>query len=99
MRIIAGTTGGIGDGDIVHGGDCPLPGFPLFHVGVRGYGLGDLLAHAHHRIQGGQRFLKDHGDPQTAEAVHIVLGNAQQIEWRALPVAESNFSGGFGLRR
>jgi hypothetical protein len=62
-------------------------------------GLGDLLAHAHHRVQGGQRFLKDHGNPQTAEAVHIVLGNLEQIEWRALPVAESDFSGGVGLRR
>ena len=38
------------------------------------YGLGDLIADAHHGIESGHRFLEDHGDARAAQLAHGVVG-------------------------
>ena len=62
-------------------------------------GFGNLLTHAHDRIQRRHRLLKDHGDARPAEVAHVVFRELEQIARRAAPVAEGNFPGGLRLRR
>jgi hypothetical protein len=42
-------------------------------------GLGNLLSHAHHWIEGGHRFLENHRNSGTTKAAHLFGPKSQQI--------------------
>src|SRR5208282_3580833 len=44
--------------------------------------FGDLVADSHHGIEGGHRFLKDHGDSRSAQLAHGVVGNCCETAGR-----------------
>jgi hypothetical protein len=60
-----------------------LPG----HLLVPHQGFDDLLAYRVHRIEGGHRLLKHHGDEAATQVLHLPLGEAiQALPFeRALP--------------
>ena len=43
------------------------------------HGFGDLVADAHHRIEGGHRLLEDHGDARAAELTEFILAEGRKV--------------------
>src|SRR5271165_4368171 len=84
MRIVAGPSGGIGDGDIVHGIDRALPRLALRHLVVRQHGFRDLVADPHDRIERGHGLLENHGDARAAESTHGVVRKIGETARRAI---------------
>ena len=58
--------------------------------------LGDLITDFKNRIEGGKRFLEHHGNTVTADALHLFVGQRQQIPAVEQDPAADNFSGRLG---
>ncbi len=62
VGIAAGALLRVGDGDVAESLHAAIPSLGLRHVVVGQHCFGDLVAHAHDRIERGHGFLEDHGD-------------------------------------
>jgi len=85
VRIVAGASGGIRDGDIIHGIDCALPRLALRHLVVRQHGFRDLIAHPHDGIERRHGLLENHRDARAAELAHGVVRKIGEIASHAIP--------------
>ncbi len=61
-------------------------------------GLGNLIAHSHHRVQGGHGFLKNHGDLRTTQGTHGHIRQLQQVAHLAA-IGKLNLATGARVRR
>jgi molybdopterin converting factor small subunit len=98
MRIVAGATAGIWDGDVVHRVHGPLPRLLRGYSVVRQDSLRDLVADAHDGIERGHGLLKDHRDPRAAELAHGVVRKPGEVSGRAV-LGEEDVTGDAGLSR
>jgi len=62
VRHVVVASGGVGNADFVHEGDCARLRFGGAHRPVRANSLGDLVAHGPCWIEAGGWVLEDHGD-------------------------------------
>jgi hypothetical protein len=61
MRVVSPAALGIGNCDLAQGFDCTLAGLGAGDFRIMSqHRLGDLVAHPHHGIERGHRFLKNH---------------------------------------
>ncbi len=80
VRVIGEAACGLGQQHGLKGFEGLLAGLAAGGRGaVRLIGLGDLATDAHHRIQRGHRFLKDHRDLAATDAAQRALRQAEQI--------------------
>jgi molybdopterin converting factor small subunit len=98
VRIVAGATAGIRDGDVVHRVHGPLPRSLRRYGVVRQESLRDLVANAHDGIESGHGLLKDHGDARAAELPHGAVRKRGEVAGRAV-FGEQDVAGDAGLRR
>ena len=59
--------------------DGCLPGLPALHAPVADKHLVQLAADGHHRVQGGQRVLEDHGHFPAPDVQHFILSGVPQV--------------------
>src|SRR5579875_977051 len=57
----------------------PLARLPARERAMRAQCLGDLSADALERMKGGERLLKDHADPRSAQLLQLSLARLQKI--------------------
>jgi hypothetical protein len=80
VRVPSGLPSRVGNPDQVEERDDPISDV----VGaeprlVDGDGLGDLLADGHHRVEGGQGVLEDHGDLPAPDGLEVTLGAPDEL--------------------
>src|SRR3546814_17578535 len=80
VRIGAGDALRVSDAHRLQHLERTAPGLRVGHLLMRAVGLGDLLAHPHHRVQRELRVLHDHGDALAADASHLRLAGALQVD-------------------
>ena len=79
MGIVAGTPVRLRDGHIGHRLHGQLRRFAPGALAMSENRFCDLVADPHHRIQGGHRLLKDHGDSRAAELADGVVCQGREI--------------------
>lgn len=79
MWVIASTAEGVGNGYVIHCFDGTLGSLAFGNWLVGKDGFGDLIAHAHDRVERGHGFLKNHGNLRTAQAAHGIAGKLREI--------------------
>ena len=84
VRIVAGASCGIGDGDIIHGINGALPRLTLRHMVMRQHGFRDLVPDPHNGIERGHGLLENHRDARAAELAHGVVRKISEIAGRAI---------------
>ena len=93
MRIAAGALLGVGNGNVAHAFDRSLPGFCFGDAVVSEDGFRDLFADAHDRVEGGHRFLENHGDARAAKLAQLLGGQCGQMRGQAVAILKSDFAG------
>src|SRR5262245_45528512 len=79
MRIAVSALFRLRDRHAVQHVDGLLHGFALAHALMHADRLSDLMTYGKQWVQGGHRFLEDHGDLVAADLLHLPLIEVQQI--------------------
>jgi len=96
VRVAAGTLLRVGDGNVAQAFDGTAPGFGFRNLVVRQHGFGNLVPNAHNRVEGGHRFLKDHGDAGAAETTELFRAESREIRGMGFAVLKGHISGDVG---
>jgi hypothetical protein len=73
VGITAGALLRIWDGDFAHAFNGSAHRLCFRDAMMRENGFGDLITHAHDRIQSGHRFLKDHRHARAAQLAKLIV--------------------------
>jgi len=96
MRITARSLFRAGNGNVAHAFDRLMPCLRFGDAAVSEDGFGDLFADSHDRVEGGHRFLENHGDARAAKLAQLIGGEFGQMRGRAVAILESDFAGDDG---
>ena len=96
VRIAAGALLGVGNGDVAHAFDRSSPCFRFGNAVVSEDGFRDLFADAHDRVEGGHRFLENHGNARATKLAQLIGGQFGQMRGQAVAILKSNFAGDDG---
>ncbi len=93
------TLGRFRDAHLLQQRQGPLARFGLAQVLMEPNGLGDLVAHAVHRVERRQGFLKDHRHAVAAHMAHLLFAHRHKIDRLALAVGDNGAAFDAGLGR
>src|SRR5208283_4179437 len=99
VRITAGATLRFWNSNVAHAFNSAVPRFGFGDLVVRQYCLRDLVADAHHGIEGGHRFLKDHGDARAAKPAKLLGLKRSEFGRLSSAVVEDDVAGNGRCRR
>ncbi len=72
VRVAAGALLGVGDGNIAHAFDSSAPSFRFGNMPMSENRFRDLVPDTHDGVEGGHRFLENHGDARAAKLAQLI---------------------------